>query len=298
MERRSYLALAAGGMATSITGCLGGSNADSADIAEETLRLSTTTSTYDTGLLDSIHAAFDDRFGVTVEAVADGTGAALATARSGDSDVVMVHARALEDAFLHDGYGINRRDVMFNDFVIVGPSDDPVGIEGSDEVTEAFRAIAEAEEPFISRGDSSGTHAKELDIWEEAGISPRGDWYREAGSGMGEVLNQANLTPGYTLSDRGTYLSQRGELEISVRMEGPIEGGPDMLLNPYGIVAVNPGVHDHVNYDIAMAYIGFITSQEGKSLIESYTVDGQQLFFPDAIAAEPNFDQFVPEDWQ
>ncbi len=284
-------------MTAALAGCTADDEGENAEILDETLTLTTTTSTYDTGLLDEVNAAFEDRYGVAVEAVAQGTGAALETGRSGDSDVVMVHARSLEDEFIRDGYGVNRRDLMFNDFIVVGPEDDPAEIDGMDDVTEAFQAIAETESTFISRGDESGTHTKELAIWDEAGIEPSGEWYREAGSGMGEVLNQANQTPGYTLADRGTFISQQSELDISIRVEGPIERGPDLLANPYGIVAVNPGVHENANYDLAMSYIGFITSREGQEIIEEYTVEGEQLFFPEAVSENPNFQQYVPEDW-
>ena len=298
IQRRRFLTATAGGVTAALAGCTGeDSEGETAAILDETLTLTTTTSTYDTGLLDEVNAAFEDRYGVEVEAVAQGTGAALETARAGDSDVVMVHARSLEDEFIREGYGVNRRDLMFNDFVVVGPEDDPAGIDGMDEVTEAFQTISETESTFVSRGDNSGTHAKELAIWDAAGVDPGGEWYREAGSGMGEVLNQANQTPGYALSDRGTYLSQRSELDISIRVEGPIEGGPELLANPYGIVAVNPGVHENVTYDLAMSYIGFVTSQEGEAIIAEYTVEGEQLFFPRAISADPNFQQYVPEDW-
>jgi len=297
MQRRSFLAAATGGVATVLAGCLGSGQEQRVDILDETLTLTTTTSTYDTGLLDEVNAAFEERFGAAVEAVAQGTGAALETASRGDSDVVMVHARSLEDEFMRDGNGINRRDLMFNDFVVVGPEDDPAGIDRMSEVTNAFRMIADSESVFISRGDNSGTHTKELAIWESAGVEPGGEWYREAGSGMGQVLNQANLTPGYTLSDRGTFLSQRSELDLSIYVQGPIEGGPELLANPYGVIAVNPGVHENVNYDLAMAYIGFLTSREGQKIIEEYTVEGEQLFFPQAVSEDPNFQQYVPEDW-
>ena len=297
MQRREFLAATAGGMTAVLAGCADDDEGDSAAILDETLTLTTTTSTYDTGLLDEVNAAFEDRYGAEIEAVAQGTGAALETGRNGDSDVVMVHARSLEDEFIREGYGVNRRDLMFNDFVVVGPDDDPAGIDGMDDVTEAFRTIADAEATFVSRGDDSGTHTKELAIWDAAGVDPGGEWYREAGAGMGEVLNQANQTPAYTLADRGTFISQRSELDIDIRVQGPIEGGPELLANPYGIVAVNPGVHENVNYDLAMAYIGFITSQEGQEIIEEYTVDGEQLFFPEAVSERPNFQQYVPEDW-
>ena len=297
MQRREFLAATAGGMTAVLAGCADDDEGDSAAILDETLTLTTTTSTYDTGLLDEVNAAFEDRYGAEIEAVAQGTGAALETGRNGDSDVVMVHARSLEDEFIREGYGVNRRDLMFNDFVVVGPDDDPAGIDGMDDVTEAFRTIADAEATFVSRGDDSGTHTKELAIWDAAGVDPGGEWYREAGAGMGEVLNQANQTPAYTLADRGTFISQRSELDVDIRVQGPIEGGPELLANPYGIVAVNPGVHENVNYDLAMAYIGFISSQEGQEIIEEYTVDGEQLFFPEAVSERPNFQQYVPEDW-
>jgi len=297
VQRREFLAATAGGMAAVLAGCAGAEEGDQAEIIGETLTLTTTTSTYDTGLLDEVNAAFEDRYGVTVKAVAQGTGAALETARAGDSDVVMVHARSLEDEFMREGYGVNRRNLMYNDFVVVGPDDDPAGIDGMGEVTAAFQAIADAEATFVSRGDNSGTHTKELAIWEAAGVDPGGQWYREAGAGMGQVLNQADQTPAYTLADRGTFISQRSELDIAIRVQGPIKGGPELLANPYGIVAVNPGVHENVNYDLAMSYIGFLTSREGQRIIENYTVDGQQLFFPEAVSEDPNFQQYVPEDW-
>ena len=299
MQRRAFLAASAGGLAATVAGCLGSDDAGDGDAAilDETLTLTTTTSTYDTGLLDEVNAAFEDRFGVSIEAVAQGTGAALETARNGDSDVVMVHARSLEDEFIRDGYGVNRRDLMFNDFVVVGSDDDPAGIEGMDDVTAAFAAIADAESILISRGDNSGTHAKELDVWEASDAEPGGDWYREAGDGMGVVLNQASQEGAYALADRGTYLSQRSAIDLEILVQGPIEDGPELLANPYGIVAVNPGVHDHVEYDLAMAYIGFITSIESQSIIEDFTVDGEQLFFPQAVAENPNFQQYVPENW-
>ena len=316
IHRRALLGGAGGALSAALAGCIDGGNpasgggdggdgsdepettADRPAVAGETLTLTTTTSTYDTGLLDEVNLAFEDRYGAAVDAVAQGTGAALETARNGDADVVMVHARGLEDEFMREGYGVNRRDLMFNDFVIVGPGSDPAGIDGEAEATEAVRAIAESESTFVSRGDNSGTHAKERNLWAAAGVEPTGEWYREAGSGMGEVLNQASLSGAYTLSDRGTFVSQRSEIDLSIRVEGPIEDGPALLANPYGVMAVNPGVHDNANYDLAMAYIGFLTSVEGQRIIEEYTVDGEQLFFPQAIAEDSNFDQYVPENWE
>ena len=300
MQRRDLLATITGGATIALAGCASAGGSDGSDgpaIVGETLTLATTTSTYDTGLLDEVNAAFQQRYGTRVDAIAQGTGAALETARNGDADLVLVHARSLEDDFMRDGYGVNRRDLMFNDFVIVGPESDRAGINEVGEAIAAFEAIADAEATFVSRGDNSGTHTKELAIWEAAGVDPGGDWYREAGSGMGEVLNQADQSDAYTLADRGTFISQRSELALGIRVQGPIEGGPELLANPYGIIAVNPAVHEHVTYDLAMAYIGFITSQQGQSIIAEYTVDGEQLFFPEAITEDPDFQQYVPEDW-
>ena len=299
IHRRGFLTALGTGAIASTAGCSspGGGESDAAGVAGETLTLTTTTSTYDTGLLDAIHADFEELYGVTVDAVPKGTGAALRTARDGDSDAVMVHARGLEDEFLRDGYGINRRDLMFNDFVIVGPASDPAGIEGTDSVTEALAAIAGAEAQFVSRGDDSGTHAKELTLWEAAGTDPGGDWYQETGTGMGEALNIANQQGAYALSDRGTYISQRSEVDLTIRVQGPIEDGPEILANPYGVMAVNPGVHEDANYDLAMAYIGWITSPGVQESIAEYRVNGEQLFFPEAVAEDPGFGQYVPDGW-
>jgi tungstate transport system substrate-binding protein len=229
--------------------------------------------------------------------VAQGTGAALESARNGDSDVVMVHARSLEDEFMHNGYGVNRRDLMFNDFVVVGPEGDPAGIQGLGSATEALTAIADAEETFVSRGDNSGTHTKERSLWSAAGVEPGGDWYQETGTGMGEALNIATQQGAYTLSDRGTFISQRSETDLVILVQGPIEDGPESLANPYGIMAVNPGVHDSANYDLAMAYIGWITSPGAQAAISDYESNGEQLFFPEAVSENPNFQQYVPEGW-
>ncbi|MEF8780121.1 MAG: substrate-binding domain-containing protein [Haloferacaceae archaeon] len=309
MQRRGFLAVATGGLTATVAGCVGagtrgdgndggnGSAGETPEVVGETLTLTTTTSTYDTGLLDQLNAAFEDRYGVAVEAVAQGTGAALETARNGDSDVVMVHARSLEDEFVRQGYGVNRRDLMFNDFVVVGPAEDPADVDGMVEATGAFERIAETESTFVSRGDNSGTHTKELTIWDASDAEPGGEWYREAGAGMGDVLNQASQSGAYTLADRGTFISMRSEVDLEIRVQGPIEDGPESLANPYGVIAVNPGVHDHVNYGLAMSYIGFITSPEGQEIIGDYTMEGEQLFFPEAVSEDPNFQQYVPEGW-
>ena len=311
IQRRRFVAALGAGATVAAAGCVGdttdgatnesgsgGETAVQVGVAGETLTLTTTTSTYDTGLLDAIHTDFEDLYGVSVDAVAQGTGAALESARNGDADVVMVHARSLEDEFMRNGYGINRRDLMFNDFVIVGPEGDPAGIEGASSATDALTTIADAQAPFVSRGDNSGTHTKELVLWEEAGTQPGGDWYQETGTGMGEALNIANQQGAYTLSDRGTFISQRAEIDLTILVQGPIEGGPEILANPYGVMAVNPGAHDNANYDLAMAYIGWITSPGAQDAIADYQMNGEQLFFPEAISEEPDFQQYVPEGWQ
>jgi len=300
IQRRTFLKALGAGTLVGTAGCMGVGGqreSDQPGVAGEELTLTTTTSTYDTGLLDAIHPEFEEMYGVTVDAVAQGTGAALETARNGDSDIVMVHARSLEDEFMRNGYGINRRDLMFNDFVIVGPESDPAGIQGMESAAEAFATIAESESTFVSRGDNSGTHTKELNIWAEAGADPGGDWYRETGQGMGEVLNIANQQDGYTLADRGTYLSQQSEIDLVILVQGPIEGGPELLSNPYGILAVNPAVHENANYDLAMAYIGWITSPDAQQAIEEYEANGEQLFYPRALSEDPDFQQYVPEGW-
>ena len=300
IQRRELLGALGTGAVACAAGCAGVGGRREADrpgVAGETLTLTTTTSTYDTGLLDAIHPEFEAMYGVSVDAVAQGTGAALETARNGDSDAVMVHARGLEDEFLREGHGVNRRDFMFNDFVLVGPESDPAGIEGTASATEALIAIAEAEATFVSRGDNSGTHAREVDLWEAAGADPGGGWYQETGAGMGEALNIADQQGAYTLSDRGTFIAQRSQLDLVVLVQGPIGGGPETLANPYGIMAVNPGVHEGVNYDLAMAYIGWITSPDAQDAIAAYESDGEQLFFPEAVSEDPDFQQYVPEGW-
>jgi tungstate transport system substrate-binding protein len=307
--RRAFIAAASAASALGLSGCtesLGanqsggdgdgdGGGGSSSDVGDGSLVLATTTSTYDTGLLDAINPTFQDAFGIQVETISQGTGAAIQTARDGDADVILVHARGAEDEFISDGVGLNRRDVMFNDFVVVGPEDDPAGIEGMGSATEAFNQIASEQATFLSRGDDSGTNKKELNIWEAAGTDPSGSWYRETGQGMGATLNQANQAPGYTLADRGTYLSQQDEIDLVIHVQGPLKDGPEILMNPYGVIPVNPAVHDNVNYQAAMAYVGFLTSPGGQTAIEEYTANGQQLFFPNALADEPQFGQYVPQ---
>jgi tungstate transport system substrate-binding protein len=246
--------------------------------------MATTTSTYDSGLLDQLNPVFQEKYHCTVEVIAKGTGAALRIAKEGNADLIFVHSRQREEAFVAEGYGVNRRDVMYNDFVIVGPASDPAGIKGLKNVTEAFRRIYEAQVPFYSRGDNSGTHEKEKTIWKLAGLEPSGKWYYLLGMGMGETLTIANEKQGYTLTDRGTYLKWKDKpgFTLQILVEGPVKGGDTRLMNPYGIIAVNPKVYSNVNYEMAMAYIAFVTSLEGQEIIKNYTINGEHLFYPNA----------------
>jgi tungstate transport system substrate-binding protein len=242
--------------------------------AEERLRMSTTTSTENSGLLSVLLPPFEKKFNCKVDVVAVGTGKSLKLGEAGDVDVVFVHARSLEDKFVANGFGVNRRDVMYNDFVLLGPRDDPAGAGKAKSATDACRAIAAKGIPFISRGDESGTHQKEKEIWASAGVFPRGAWYIEAGQGMGEVITMATEKRGYTLSDRGTYIAFRKKTDLVV-----LRQGDSNLWNPYGIIAVNPKKHAHVKFDLAMEFIDFVTGPEGQSLIAGFKVGGEPLFF-------------------
>lgn len=249
-------------------------------MAQERLRMSTTTSTDNSGLLEALLPPFESMFDVTVDVIAVGTGKALTLGKNGDVDIVFVHARQAEDEFINDGFGVNRRDVMYNDFIIMGPQDDPAQIKGLQNAAEAFKKIAQAKAPFISRGDDSGTHKKEKKIWEQAGIVPKGPWYQEVGQGMGAVLQIANEKQAYTLADRGTSLAFNRKISLKVLGEGD-----SALYNPYGIIATNPEKYPHVNYIKAMALIGWITSQQGQKIIRDFGKEryGQPLFCPLAI---------------
>lgn len=244
-------------------------------VAQERLRMSTTTSTENSGLLKVLLPPFEKQCKCRVDVIAVGTGKALKIAENGDVDVVLVHARKLEDQFVATGFGVNRRDVMYNDFVILGPANDPARVKGAKSAAEAFRKIAAARAPFISRGDESGTHQKEKEIWAAAGIVPAGRWYRSAGQGMGEVITMATEQRAYTLSDRGTYNAFRnGKTDLVIVFQG--EKG---LFNPYGVIAVNPAKFAHVKYDLAMKFINFITGPEGQNIIAHYKVNGEPVFF-------------------
>jgi tungstate transport system substrate-binding protein len=317
IQRRRFLQAAGVGAIAGLAGCTGGDDtsqdaepttaggdqngggqsADGGQMGDGELVLATTTSTFDTGLLDALHPTFEQATGLTIKTISRGTGASIRTARDGDADVILVHARDAEDQFMREGFGVNRRDVMFNDFVVVGPASDPAGINGTASATEAFNTVASEEATFVSRGDDSGTNKKELIIWEQASTDPSGQWYREIGKGMGDTLVQASQSEAYTLADRGTYLSMQDEIDLVIHVQGPLKGGPVILKNPYGAIAVNPATYPNVNYQAAMAYIGFLTSPEGQSMIENYTANGSQLFFPNALAEDPQFDQYVPEGY-
>ena len=253
----------------------------------QVLRLATTTSTADSGLLDAILPDFEAANNARVDVVAVGTGQAIEIGQAGDADVILVHARAREDAFIEEGHGTARYDVMYNDFILVGPADDPAGVQGMATAAEALTAIAAAEASFASRGDDSGTHTKELSLWEKAGITPEGDWYNSLGQGMGETLTFANESVAYTLTDRGTYLSMRDNLPnlvVVVGGESIAENGDSSLLNPYGVIPVNPDKSEAINAELAQAFAEWITSPEVQAMIGEYGVEtfGQPLFYPDA----------------
>ena len=253
--------------------------------AEGRLRLSTTTSTQNSGLLDVLLPPFEKMFNVKVDVIPVGTGKALKLAENGDVDVTLVHARPLEDKFVAEGYGVNRRDVMHNDFVIIGPESDPAGIKSAKTADEAFKLIFENKATFISRGDRSGTHVKELKIWEKAGLKPSGKWYWEAGRGMGPTLLMASEEKGYALTDMGTYLTYKGETGLI-----PIVDKGGILLNVYSVIACDPEKNTKIKAEMADNMVSFLTSPEIQELIGKYAVKeyGMQLFIPCA-GAEPYF---------
>lgn len=243
--------------------------------AQERLRMSTTTSTENSGLLNVLLPPFEKQCACKVDVIAVGTGKALKLGESGDVDVVLVHARKLEDKFVANGFGVNRRDVMYNDFVIIGPANDPAHVRGAKTAAEALKRIAAAQGVFISRGDESGTDVKEKELWAAAGINPAGRWYRSIGQGMGETIMMATEQRGYTLSDRGTYNAfSAGKTDLVILFEG--EKG---LFNPYGVIAVNPKKFPHVKYDLAMKFEDFITGPAGEAIIGQYQVAGKPVFF-------------------
>jgi tungstate transport system substrate-binding protein len=246
---------------------------------DRSIVVASTTSTQDSGLFGYLLPLFKARTGIDVKVIAQGTGQALDTARRGDADVVFVHARSQEENFLAEGFGVKRFDVMYNDFVLIGPNSDPAGIRGKD-IETALRAIQAKATPFVSRGDRSGTHAAELALWKLAGIDlerAKGPWYREIGQGMGAALNTASAMDAYVLSDRGTWISFRNRADLAIVVEGD-----KRLFNQYGVMLVNPQKHPQVKKDLGQAFVDWLISPEGQAAIASYKIDGQQLFFPDA----------------
>ncbi|WP_137126341.1 substrate-binding domain-containing protein [Roseomonas sp. HF4] len=252
---------------------------------ERSITIASTTSTEQSGLFRHILPIFAAATGIAVRVIALGTGQALDTSRRGDADVVLVHDRAAEERFVRDGFGVERRHVMFNDFVLIGPAADPARIAGLADTPEALRRIAAASAPFVSRGDRSGTHAAELRLWRAAGIDPvagRGQWYREVGQGMGPALNTAAAQNAYLLADRGTWLAFRNRQDLRILVEGDAR-----LFNQYGVMLVNPQRHPHVKAADGQRFIDWILSPAGQAAIASYGISGEQLFFPNAAEAEP-----------
>lgn len=247
---------------------------------DRAITVASTTSTEQSGLFGHLLPLFAEEEGISVKVVAVGTGQALDIGRRGDADVVFVHDRAAEDKFMSEGQGVRRFDVMYNDFVIIGPKSDPAKITGSKDVTDALRKIAAAKAPFVSRGDKSGTHAAELRLWKEAGVdvgAAKDGWYREIGQGMGPALNMASSSNTYLLSDRGTWLSFKNRGELAILMEGD-----KRLFNQYGVMLVNPEKHPNVKAKDGQAFIDWLVSPKGQEAIAGYKVGGEQLFFPNA----------------
>jgi tungstate transport system substrate-binding protein len=247
---------------------------------DKSIVVASTTSTQDSGLFGHILPLFKAKTGIDVKVVAQGTGQALDTGRRGDADVLLVHAKAQEEKFIAEGAGMKRYPVMYNDFVLVGPRSDPAGIKGMSDVTAAFKTIQAKNASFISRGDRSGTHIAELDLWKAADIDigkEKGPWYKEIGQGMGAALNTASASNSYVLADRGTWLSfkNRGDLDILV-------AGDKRLFNQYGVMLVNPAKHPHVKQELGQSFIDWLISPEGQQTIADYKINGEQLFFPNA----------------
>lgn len=244
---------------------------------ERYITVASTTSTEASGLFGHILPKFEDKTGIDVRVVAVGTGQAIEIARRGDADVLLVHHKPSEEAFIANGHGVERHPLMYNDFILVGPGSDPAGIAGMDDAPAALARIADAEAPFASRGDDSGTHKKELGLWDKAGVEPAGSWYREMGAGMGKTLNTAAAMDAYALADRGTWISfdNRQNLELLV------EGDPD-LFNPYGVMLVSPEQHPHVKAEMGQRFIDWLVSDAGQQAIAAYRLRGKQLFHPNA----------------
>ena len=247
---------------------------------DRSIVVASTTSTEDSGLFGHILPLFKAKTGVDVKVIAQGTGQALDTGRRGDADVVFVHAKSAEEEFLAQGFGVKRYPVMYNDFILVGPKTDPAGIKGSKDILAAFRAIRDKRLPFISRGDRSGTHIAELDLWKLAGIdisAQKGPWYKDIGQGMGAALNAASASDSYLLSDRGTWLSFKNKGDLVIEVEGDKH-----LFNQYGVMLVNPQKHPHVKKELGQQFIDWLVSPGGQKAIADYKINGEQLFHPNA----------------
>jgi tungstate transport system substrate-binding protein len=247
---------------------------------EKSIVVASTTSTEDSGLFGHLLPLFKARTGIDVKVVAQGTGQALDTARRGDADVVFVHAKAAEEKFVAEGFGVKRLPVMYNDFILIGPARDPAGVRGMQDIVAALKAIRDKRAPFVSRGDRSGTHQAELALWAAAGIDfarDKGPWYREIGQGMGAALNTASAMGAYTLSDRGTWISFRRKDDLTVAV-----AGDKRLFNQYGVMLVNPAKHPNVRTALGQQFIDWLISPEGQQAIAGYKIDGQQLFYPNA----------------
>jgi tungstate transport system substrate-binding protein len=239
------------------------------------VRMATTTSTENSGLFNVIQPVFEQALGIKVHVVAVGTGKALELGRRGDVDVVLVHARAAEEAFVAGGYGVARDEIMYNDFIIVGSEEDPAAVVGSQDAAAALARIAAEKAVFVSRGDDSGTHKKELALWQQAGIEPQGSWYRQVGQGMGKTLQIASEMQAYTLVDRSTWLAYRANSPLKLLL-----AGGEALRNPYGIIAVSPERYPEVKYAAVQNLIRWFQSDDARALITGYRVDGEQLFYP------------------
>src|SRR5689334_14237669 len=252
----------------------------SAYAQDKSIVVASTTSTEDSGLFRHILPLFKAQTGIDVKVVAQGTGQALDTGRRGDADVVFVHAKPAEEKFLSEGFGVKRYPVMYNDFILIGPKSDPAGVKGTKDIVAALTAIKAKGADFISRGDKSGTHQAEINLWKVAGVDiakDKGPWYKEIGQGMGAALNTASASNAYVLADRGTWLSfkNRGDLIIAVE-------GDKRLFNQYGVMLVNPEKHPNVKKDLGQQFIDWLVSSEGQKAIADYKIDGQQLFYPNA----------------
>jgi tungstate transport system substrate-binding protein len=252
---------------------------------DKSIVVSSTTSTGDSGLFGHILPLFKAKTGIEVKVVSQGTGQALDTGRRGDADVVFVHARAQEEKFVADGFGVKRCPVMYNDFVLVGPKSDPAGVKGGKDIVAALKAIKGKAAPFISRGDKSGTHSAELNLWKAAAIdiagADKGPWYKEIGQGMGAALNTASASNSYVLTDRGTWLSFKNRDDLDIVVEGDTK-----LFNQYGVILVNPEKHPSVKKEFGQAFIDWIVSPAGQKAIADYKINGNQLFFPNAGASD------------